>query len=56
MKVELNYKDIEAIENACFYAGILLNREIKNNTGKAKEEAIEEKKEIMRIWDFFKGV
>lgn len=56
MKFELNNKDIKAIDAACFYACALLNKEIKNNTGKLKQEAIEEKKEINRIWDFFKGV
>ena len=58
MKVELNKKDVKAIETACFYAIALLrieNKKDKNNKVLSKQGK-EEIDEINRIWAFFRSV
>lgn len=58
MKVELNKKDVTAIEKACFYAIALLRKENKNNKNNKvlSKWGKEDIDEINRIWAFFRSI
>lgn len=58
MKVELNKKDVKAIEMACFYAAALLRKENKKSMNNKILSTFgkEDLDEINRIWVFFRSV